>query len=158
MTNTSEFYTSRPGRWITPGFFLLVFYAFGASMMDSFAMYHTWFFVGDKEFSRMHIESGRRIVIVFVLPTLLMTLFLVLQFWHRAKAIPRKLLWVALVCTIIPWLSSAFIQIPMQIKLDQGRYVQLLRALTETDWIRVVPTFILAGVALVMLMRCIERR
>lgn len=141
---TTEKFTTPAGQWITPIFILLCFYTFGASMMDSFVVYHTWRFVGPNEFSEMHIESGTRIVPVFVIPTLLMTIFLVLLFWHRAKAIPRKLVWAALICTIIPWLSSAFIQIPMQILLDKGKDEALLNALILTDWIRVVPSFGLA--------------
>jgi hypothetical protein len=149
----AEKFTTRSARWISPVFFGFVFYVFGASMMDSFAMYHTWRFVGEKEFSEMHIESGSRIIPFFVIPTLVMTVFLVLQFWHRPKAVSRKLVWAALICTIIPWLSSALIQIPMQIELDKGKDMELLKELIVSDWIRVIPSFALVGVAFTMLKR-----
>ena len=71
--NTISKFTTRHARWISPVFFGLVFYTFGASMMDSFVVYHTWRFVGDAEFVTMHIASGSRIVPFFVLPTLVMT-------------------------------------------------------------------------------------
>jgi hypothetical protein len=155
MNQTVKF-TTRPARWISPVFFVLVFYIFGASMMDSFAIYHTWKFVGEKEFVTMHIESGSRIVPFFVVPTLVMTVFLILQFWHRPKAVSKQLVWIALICTIIPWLSSAFIQIPIQIELDKGKNMELLQRLIISDWIRVVPSCVLACVTFVMLKRSLQ--
>jgi hypothetical protein len=144
-------FTSSKGKWIQPAFFLLVFYTFGASMMDSFVVYHTWRFTGEAEFAMMHQASGKRIVAVFVIPTLIMTVFLILLFWHRHRSVSRRLIWLALIFTIIPWLSSAFIQIPMQIELDKGRNDQLLNKLITSDWIRVIPSFGLAIVAFCML-------
>jgi hypothetical protein len=153
--NTTEKFTSQHARWISPVFFGLAFYAFGAAMMDHFVVYHIWRFVGDAEFVRMHIEAGSRIVPVFVVPTLIMTIFLVLLFWHRPRAVSRTLVWIGLFCCIVPWLSTAFIQIPMQIKLDQGRDSQLVEMLIVTDWIRVIPTIILGVVIWIMIKRSI---
>jgi hypothetical protein len=151
----SEKFTTRSARWITPVFFGLVFYTLGASVMDSFAMYHTWRFVGPAEFAEMHKESGSRIVPFFVLPTMVMTVFLILQFWHRPKSVSRTLVWATLVCTIIPWLSSAFIQIPMQMELDKGKNDALLESLILTDWIRVVPSFVLAALGFTMMKKAL---
>ncbi len=153
--NTIAKFTTKHARWITPVFFGLAFYTFGASMMDSFVVYHTWRFVGDAEFVKMHIASGSRIVPFFVIPTLVMTVFLILQFWHRPKSVSRTLVWIALFSTIIPWLSSAFIQIPMQIELDKGKNEELLNLLIVTDWIRVIPSFVLVIVVFTMVKKSI---
>jgi hypothetical protein len=141
----------RHSPWITTTFFFLVFYTVGASMMDSFAMYHTWRFVGAEDFPLMHMESGKRIVLVFVLPTVLMMIFQILMFWHRPNVISKPLLWIALICNIIPLLSSAFVQIPIQIKLDHGKDPALLEWLIVSDWIRVIPAFVLAITSFLML-------
>jgi hypothetical protein len=153
--NTTEKFTSTNARWISPVFFALVFYILGASLMDGFAVYHTWRFVGEAEFVKMHIESGSRIIPFLVLPALVMTFFLVLQFWHRPKAVSRRLIWIAVPCVVITWLSSAFIQIPMQMELDKGKNVELLNALILSDWIRVIPTFVLAAVVFIMVKKSI---
>ena len=84
-----------------------------------------------------------------------MTVFLILQFWHRPLAVPRRLVWIALFCVIIPWLSSAFIQIPMQIELDKGKNDELLNMLIVTDWIRVIPTFVLVTLVFTMIKKSI---
>ncbi len=149
--NTRQYFTSRYGLWITTLFFALAFYGFGAGMMDSFAMYPTWRMVGADEFAAFHQVAGSRIQLVFVLPLLVMTIFLVLLFWHRPVAIPRRLLWIALICTIIPWISSAFIQIPIQAKLDEGKDDVLLDRLFITDWIRLIPFFIQITMVFIML-------
>lgn len=145
--------TTLHARWITPVFIFLSFYVVGAAAMDGFVIYHSWRFVGDAEFVQMHIESGKRIIAFFVIPTLIMTVFCILQFWHRPKVVTRKLVWGALICTIIPWLSSAFIQIPMQGKLSQGKDGILLEQLILTDWIRVIPGWGLGIIVLIMLIR-----
>jgi hypothetical protein len=150
-----ERFTSPHASWISPVFFALAFYTLGASFMDSFAMYHTWKFVGPSEFVEMHKASGSRIVNFLVIPTLIMTVFLILQFWHRPKAVSSRLVRVALICTIIPWLSSIFIQIPIQVRLDHGKDDALLQWLIASDWIRVIPTIVLAGVVFVMIRRSI---
>ena len=152
--NANQF-TSPHAPWITTIFFVLCFYGLGAGMMDSFVVYHTWRFIGPEEFSTAHMESGSRIVPIFVLPLLIMTVFLILMFWHRPTVISRKLLWVAVVCTVIPWLSSAFIQIPMQGQLDNGKNEALLEQLIVTDWIRIIPHWIMIAVVITMLGKCL---
>lgn len=149
--------TTYHARWITPVFIFLALYTVGAAAMDGFVVYHTWRFVGEAEFAQMHMESGNRIIAFFVFPTLLMTVFCVLQFWHRPKVISRELVWGALICTIIPWVSSIFIQIPMQAKLSQGKDVALLERLIVTDWIRVIPGWGLGIIVLVMITRIITQ-
>lgn len=150
--------TTRHSRWITPVFIFLSFYVVGAAVMDSFVVYNDWRFVGNTEFAQMHAESGKRIIALFVIPTLIMTVFCVLQFWHRPKIVSRKLVWGALICTVIPWLSSAFIQIPMQRKLSQGKNEALLEQLILTDWIRVIPGWGLGVIVLIMLARIVAAK
>lgn len=113
-------------------FFMLSFYCFGAGMIDSFAIYPSWLLVGEEEFVAVHQAGGQRIVLFLVLPILALTIIIIIMFWHRPVAIPKRLLWIAFVCQMISWLSSAFIQIPIQIQLDQGKD----EALEQTDYYR----------------------
>ncbi len=149
-------FTSRHGVWVSTLFFAFCFYGFGAGMMDSFVVYHTWKFIGSADFALAHMESASRIVPIFVLPMIGITVFLILMFWHRPTVISRKMIWSCLVCTIIPWLSSAFIQIPMQIKLDKGKDEGLLNHLIVTDWIRIIPHWIMIAIVLAMLAKCLR--
>jgi hypothetical protein len=151
--NYSTTFTSRHAHWITPTFFFLAVYTVGAGMLDSFAMYHSWRFVSAVDFPLMHKEAGSRIVRVLVLPSAIMTIFLILQLWHRPTVVSRKLVWVALISAIITWLSSFFIQIPLQIKLDHDP--GLLEQLITSDWIRVVSNFVFAIAVFVMMRKSV---
>jgi hypothetical protein len=122
-------------------------------MMDSFVVYHTWKFIGAAEFAVAHQQSGGRIVSIFVLPTAVATLLLILMFWHRHVAITRTQLWICLTCMLIPWVSSALIQIPMQMELSKGRNEVLLHQLITTDWIRVIPSWFMVIVVAKMMFR-----
>lgn len=155
MAQTTAF-TSKHAQWITPVFFFLALYTVGAATLDSFAMYHTWRFVGKADFAIMHMESGKRIIRVLVLPSAIMTVFLVLQFWHRPKAVSRGLVCVSLICTIITWLSSFLIQIPLQIRLDTD--MSVLEQLIQTDWIRVISNAVFAVVIFLMLKNSIQEK
>lgn len=148
-------FTSTKAPWITAVFFALAFYGLGAGMMDGFAMYHTWRFIGANEFATAHMEAGRRIIAVLVVPFLVMTVFLVLLFWHRHKAISRLQLWICLFCSTIGWLSSAFIQIPLQGQLSQGKNDELLDWLIVSDWIRTIPLWIMMAIILKMIHQCL---
>ncbi|MBC7828414.1 MAG: hypothetical protein H7122_11760 [Chitinophagaceae bacterium] len=117
---------------------MLSFYCFGAGIIDSFALYHSWLFVGANEFAAIHQAGGQRIVLFFVFPMVILTIITILLFWYRPQVIPKHLLWYAFACQLISWLSSAFIQIPIQLQLDQGKDEVLLSRLITTDWIRII--------------------
>jgi len=117
-------------------FFFLSFYCFGAGMMDSFVVYHGWKFVGVAEFAVVHEETGKRIVQVLVMETLLMTLMTILMLWSRPFNVSKKWIAAAFGCELISWVSSVIIQIPIQFGLHHKDEAALQRLLT-TDWIRI---------------------
>jgi len=134
-------------------FFMLSFYCFGAGIMDSFAIYHEWLFVGNAEFATLHQEASIRIVSLYVLPLVICTICTVLLFWYRPTLLPKSLVWMAFACELVIWLSSAFIQIPIQFQLDKGKDMELLNKLIDTDWIRVFAFFIFIGIVIKMIIQ-----
>jgi hypothetical protein len=134
-------------------FSFLAIYCFGAGIMDGFVIYHGWRFVGKAEFIQMHKETGARIVGLFVLPMLVCTIFTVLLFWFRPALLPKKLVWMAIACQAVGWLSSAFIQIPIQGQLDEGKNMELLNKLIVTDWIRVAASLAFISVVISMVLQ-----
>jgi hypothetical protein len=156
MMTHMEDLTTRHASWITPVFFALSFYFFGSAMMDYFIVYHSWQFVGEAEFVSLHKAAGGRGVFIFVIPSFVVTIFNVLLFWHRPKSVSKKLVVIALICLLISWVSSALIQIPIQLELDNGKNNVLLEELFATNWIRIIPTGIYALVVFVMLKKSIS--
>lgn len=136
-------------------FFILSFYCFGAGIMDSFVVYHSWLYVGAEEFAAMHIAASERIVPLLVLPTFILTLLCVLMFWKRPSPISKMQVWLALAMLMAGWLSSAFIQIPIQTQLSEGKNDVLLNKLIVSDWIRVVAWFIYISTIIKMLLQII---
>jgi hypothetical protein len=139
-------------------FFMLSFYGFGAGVLDSFAMYHSWLFVGEAEFATMHQEAGARIISFYVLPLVVCTIFNVLLFWYRPAALPKSLVWIAFSALLTVWLSSVFIQIPIQFQLDHGKDTALLNKLILTDWIRVIGWLIFIGIVIKMGWTCFVKQ
>lgn len=138
---------------ITALFFMLSFYCFGCGILDSFAIYHSWQFVGEEEFATVHQATGQRIVLFFVLPTLILTIITIMMFWYRPAVIPKSLLGLALACQLASWISSALIQIPIQLQLDNGKDIQLLNKLIATNWIRIIAWFIYIALVIQMIRR-----
>lgn len=140
-------------KFITIAFIVLTFYCFGAGVMDSFVIYHGWRFVSDPDFTTLHREQGARIIPFFVLAYVVLTILNILMFWFRLRVIPRHLVIMALLANITGWVSSALIQIPIQIQLEQGLNTALIEKLIVTDWIRVIASLLLATSTLLMLSR-----
>ena len=68
--NTIAKFTTKHARWITPVFFGLAFYTFGASMMDSFVVSTIHGVLWEMQnLLKCTYASGSRIVPFFVIPT-----------------------------------------------------------------------------------------
>lgn len=132
-------------------FFVLSFYCFGAGIMDSFVIYDGWRYVAADGFATFHIEMGERIIGLFVVPMIVLFVFNILQYWFRPAAIPASWVTMALISQLVGWLSSIFIQIPIQLQLDHGKDEALLEKLIVSDWIRVVAWIIYTIIVIAML-------
>ena len=134
-------------------FFALSFYCMGAGFMDSFVIYNGWNFVGPEEFAAMHQATGQRIVTTFVMPMVVLLVLNIMQYWLRPATVPRSWVTMALISQLIGWLSSVFIQIPIQMQLSQGKDEALLEKLIVSDWLRVFSWLIYIAIIVAMLYR-----
>jgi hypothetical protein len=85
-----------------------------------------------------------------VAPALLGTLFTILMLWFRPPSIPLRAVWVAIVLQAIMWVSTATIQVPIQLQLSESGFsFPAIERLTETNfWLRRVPYAACAGLFL----------
>lgn len=139
--------------YITALFFLFCFFGAGGGTVESFVNYPTWLLIGENEFQAFHQALGSRIIVTMVIPMLLSTVFNILLFWYRPPVIPRWTIWATLVLALISWISSALIQIPIQIQLSETGYSrEAIERLIATDIpLRAIPNFIRLGIAFRML-------
>lgn len=117
-------------------FILLTFYSYGAGMMDYFAIYESWKMIPDDIFAAFHQFQGSRIVPIFVIVSGIMTLFNILAAIFPTKYVNRKLVWLSLLAYAFDWIFSFTMQIPIQLKLEEAKSMELIDELLRTNWWR----------------------
>ena len=138
--------------------FVLVLYGNGAAFVESFVNYSSWHLIGSREFVAYHQFIGPRVLTFLVAPVLLGTVFPVLMLWARPAAIPLWAVWAAIAAQMIVWVSTATIQVPIQLQLGaHGLSLELIERLIKTNfWLRRVPYAACAGLFLWMAAKAID--
>lgn len=144
-------------RWIFVIAFALVFYGNGAAFVESFVNYSSWHLIGSDEFVAYHHFIGPRVLTFLVAPALLGTVFTVLMLWARPAVIPLWAVWAAIAAQAIVWVSTATIQVPIQLQLSaHGLSLELVERLIATNfWLRRIPYAVCAGLFLWMAAKAI---
>jgi hypothetical protein len=147
-------------RWIFVLAFALVFYGNGAAFVESFVNYPSWYLIGTDTFLTYHRFIGPRVIAFLVAPAVLGTVLTIVLLRFRPAPIPRWSVWVAIFLQVVVWVSTATIQIPIQLQLGvQGASAPLLERLMETNWwLRRVPYAACAALFLWMATRAIAAR
>ena len=122
----------------------MVFYGTGASFVESFVNYPTWRLIGPHEFLAYHHALSPLIIGYMVIPMLITTVLTILLLWFRPVPITSWAIWLALVLQLVIWVSTATIQVPIQMQLStDGLSVPLIDRLIFTNlWFRKVPQII----------------
>ena len=130
--------------WLFLVTFALTFYGMGASFVESFVNYPTWRLIGPHEFVAYHQALGPLIIGYMVIPLVVATILTLLLAWFRPVPIPRWAIWASLALQLINWISTATIQIPIQMALStNGLSLPLIDQLIVTNfWYRKVPQVI----------------
>ena len=139
-------------------YILLSFYVFGGGVVNSLVAYRTWRWVGPAEFPKFHHVDSALIIPLFVIFFFLSFIPQILLFWFRPMAIPKWIVFLALLFNLITLISTITIQIPIQTKFDQAFSLELIDKLIETDMLfRRIPMFLLAITNFVMLYMVVKR-
>jgi len=117
-------------------FILVTIYCFGAGMMDYFAIYEPWKLIDEKQFAAFHQFQGQRVINIFVIPSAVMTLLNIIAIIFPVHYVKRKLLWLSLLAYSFDWVFSFTMQIPIQLKLETAKDMQLIEELLRTNWYR----------------------
>ncbi len=144
-------------RWTFVIAFALVFYGNGAAFVESFVNYSSWHLIGSAEFVAYHRFISPRVLTFLVAPAVLGTVFTLLLLWSRPAAIPSWAVWAAIATQAIVWVSTATIQVPIQLRLSaDGQSLELLERLSTTNfWFRRIPYAVCAGLFLWMAAKAI---
>jgi hypothetical protein len=113
------------------------FYSYGTAMMDYFLVYPSRFLVGESEFVAYHSLLEKAIWPISVAPFLIIILLNGVLLWRSPKNIFKKLLVVSFVLLILDFLSTVLLQAPWNYQLANGKDVELMQKITDTNWVRV---------------------
>ena len=114
--------------------FALTFYGVGASFVESFVNYPTWRLIGPNEFLAYHHAISPLVIGYMVVPMILGTLLTILLIWFRPAPVPPWAIWLSVGLQLMIWISTATIQIPIQIQLGaDGLSLPLMDRLIFTN-------------------------
>jgi len=111
--------STKTSTWLFLFAFTLSFYCMGAAFVESFVNYPTWPLIGANEFPAFHQALGPLIIRYLVAPMILVTVLTALLLWLRPAPIPRWAILLSVILQLITWVSTALIQIPIQLKLSR---------------------------------------
>jgi len=117
-------------------FLIMVFYCYGAGMIDYYGVYETWKLIDAKDFTAVHHFQGDRIVALFVIPSAVMTLLNILVLIFPPRYVSRRIILFALIAYLFDWIFSFTMQIPIQLKLAEQKNMELIGELLRTNWWR----------------------
>jgi hypothetical protein len=145
--------------WLFMFTFALVFYSLGASYVESFVNYRTWYFIGADEFKAYRQALSPRIIAFLVVPAFSIALFLLALIWVRPPEIPRWSIVLSLAMMLFIIAISITVQIPIQIQLSSdGLSAPLIDKLILTDWLRKIPATANAILFLWMMSRVLKQK
>lgn len=139
--------------WLFVITFALVFYGMGAATVETFVNYPTWRLIGANEFRAYHQALGPLVIRYMVIPLLATTVLTIVLLWFRPAPVPRWAIWLSVLLQLVTWISTATIQIPIQLQLSSdGLSLPLIERLMITSWwLRRVPHIINAVLFLWMM-------
>ncbi len=144
---------NRIAYWTITLFIGCTFYSYGTAMMDYFLVYPSRMLIGEEEFVAYHALLDERIMPISVYPFVMLTVLNIILFWFRPARIPKGLVLACLICLLLDWISTIFIQIPMNLQLNEGKDAAIITSIMETNWGRVVLESFQMLIALNMLWR-----
>jgi hypothetical protein len=134
-------------------FCALSFFSFGTAMMDYFLVYPSRIIVGESEFVEYHALLESAIIPISVIPFFVITLQNIFMFWQRPANVERSLVAASLICLLLDWASSILVQIPMNLQLNEGKNIELIKSVMDTNWGRVFLESLQVVFVLVMMMK-----
>ena len=137
--------------------FAVVFYVTGAHASQSFVNYAAWQYIGIDTFAAYHRVMAPRAGTWILLPRLLEIVLALAVLRYRPTPLQRGPLLLAIVLAVVPLVSTVLIQRPIHSELERmGNTPELLARLQATNWLRLVPEWIRAGLYLWMASRLIS--
>ena len=147
---------SRLEAWLVVAVVLLNAYSVGANCVERFVNYGSWQRLAISDFAAYHRAQQPPILAFVVAPLAISFILQWLLLWHRPLGVGITLVSIMLAASLVGFLSTAFIQIPIHRKLDHGFSAQLITRLLNTDWIRKAADGVRIVASIALLRNCLK--
>jgi hypothetical protein len=147
---------SRLEAWLVVAVVMLNAYSVGANCVERFVNYGSWQRLASSDFAAYHRAQQPTIMAFVVAPLAISFLLQVLLLWRRPPGIGIALVWIMIAASLVGFLSTAFIQIPIHRRLDNGFSAELITLLLNTDWIRKAADLVRIVASIALLRNCLK--
>ncbi|WP_433174862.1 hypothetical protein [Actinoallomurus sp. CA-150999] len=126
-------------------------YCLAGCLMEHFAVFSGWRAVGAEEFRAVQTAQGHGSGAVYVIPKFALTALVIVLLIVAPDGMPSWALWAGLAALTVSWAVSAFVDVPLQLRLRQTADRGGIERLLHTDWIRVTAMAAHFGFAIVVI-------
>jgi len=131
--------------------FAVAFFQTGAHASQAFVNYPAWKYIGIDSFPAYHHVMAPRAGLWILLPRLLELILAAAVLRYRPTPLKRGALVLAMALALVAIVSTIVIQRPIHGQLESlGNTPELLARLQATNWLRLLPEWIRAGLYLWM--------
>ncbi len=138
---------------------VLYLYCTGGSWMLQIVSYPTYHHVGEREFVPFHVDSGKRLIPIFVIPAVLVCLATVALVFLRSSSTP---LWASLVvalCSLVILVTTIALEVPKHNALDKnGKNTALIDGLVRDNLPRAISWTLGSGLLVFMTVQALTVR
>ncbi|KAK5120829.1 hypothetical protein LTR85_005896 [Meristemomyces frigidus] len=128
------------------GLITLSAYCLAASLMEHFTLFYAWSLVSsDKDLKIIQQFTGTRTLYIYYIPKVALTL-MTAAFMYKTKG-HFWWQWWCMGCLVVSWVSSAVVQVPLQLRVRERQDRVALAKLRESSW---VGTLAMVGNAVVL--------
>jgi len=137
---------------LTSLYFLTSVYAFGGGVMQGVMNYPAWKLISSPDFPAFHQSIDGRIFLFFVPVFFLSVPISILMIWFGHAAISRKLRVVAALLTLVIFIATLSLAIPIQEQLAVTKSAELIDELILYDrYLRTIPGMVIMLLNFIML-------
>ena len=141
----------RPRRLLFLFLFAVAFFQTGAHASQAFVNYPAWKYIGIDSFPAYHQVMAPRAGLWILLPRLLELMLGAVVLRYPPTPLKRRALVLTIALALVAVISTIVIQRPIHGQLERlGNTPELLARLQASNWLRLVPEWIRAGLYLWM--------
>ena len=116
---------------------ILSAYCLAGSLMEHFAVISGWSAVDAASFPAVHKAQGNGVAVVYVIPKITLTIFVLVLVARRPAQVSMSLLVASLAALAVSWAATGAHQLPIQRRIRKAKDSAAIARLYAVDLVRV---------------------